>query len=367
MNFDSKKEIFMKKIIVLLFMVSAILAQGEQYELNLNLGDSDTANYTIVKGDNLWNLAGYYYENPFEWRYIWEHNQYIQDPHWIYPGNKLFIPAIKSDKSETVKLYDTAKTFVQISEKVKKTPTQKQLSLIEKFKYYFSAEAQRQAPFIYEFGTKDSADGIDVFAYGEVIDGTKPLLVQYKDAQVIMNKDKAEQTKIGDRFDFYEARGNLQVKSINGIVVEPVASGEIKHINGNHAIIFLDKLWGLSSIKAKVAPIGTYKPLGEKLTYKVLNDSLSAGVIARMTPETSIKPGQIVFIDKGTNENVKIGDHFIFYKSDKRNKKIISEPIAEGLVIKTKSKTATVKINAAKEYSSTDSFIGIRQGGIVAQ
>jgi hypothetical protein len=47
--------------------------------------------HIVVKGDTLWDLAGKNLGNPFSWPQIWELNQWIKDPHWIYPGDPLLI------------------------------------------------------------------------------------------------------------------------------------------------------------------------------------------------------------------------------------------------------------------------------------
>ena len=47
--------------------------------------------YLIQRGDTLWNLAERFYQNPYLWPQIWERNQYIQDAHWIYPGDPLVL------------------------------------------------------------------------------------------------------------------------------------------------------------------------------------------------------------------------------------------------------------------------------------
>jgi len=48
--------------------------------------------HIISRGETLWDLADHYLENPFTWPQIWQLNPYIDDPHWIYPGNPLIIP-----------------------------------------------------------------------------------------------------------------------------------------------------------------------------------------------------------------------------------------------------------------------------------
>lgn len=51
--------------------------------------------YTIVPGDTLWDLAGQFYGNHLLWPRIADINSnIIQDPHWIYPGQKIKIPYI---------------------------------------------------------------------------------------------------------------------------------------------------------------------------------------------------------------------------------------------------------------------------------
>jgi len=48
--------------------------------------------YIIQKGDNLWDLATKWYDDPFLWPQIWDENRYILDSHWIYPGDPLVVP-----------------------------------------------------------------------------------------------------------------------------------------------------------------------------------------------------------------------------------------------------------------------------------
>ncbi|MCK4524555.1 LysM peptidoglycan-binding domain-containing protein, partial [candidate division WOR-3 bacterium] len=81
----NKKFIF---LIVLLLICSMLIAQKI---------------HVVKKGDTLWDLAGYYYDNPFIWRNIYNANlDKIDDPHWIYPGQEFIIPDVPDDMAEYI-------------------------------------------------------------------------------------------------------------------------------------------------------------------------------------------------------------------------------------------------------------------------
>lgn len=48
--------------------------------------------YTIVRGDNLWNIAKRFYGSGSEYKKIVSANPQIKNPNLIYPGQKITIP-----------------------------------------------------------------------------------------------------------------------------------------------------------------------------------------------------------------------------------------------------------------------------------
>jgi nucleoid-associated protein YgaU len=56
-------------------------------KLRAEMMKKQTEKYTVVKGDNLWNISKAKYMNPFMWPLIyWSNKEQIKDPDLIFPG-----------------------------------------------------------------------------------------------------------------------------------------------------------------------------------------------------------------------------------------------------------------------------------------
>lgn len=43
--------------------------------------------HVVRRGDTLWDLCSYYFNDPWQWPKIWSYNPQITNPHWIYPSD----------------------------------------------------------------------------------------------------------------------------------------------------------------------------------------------------------------------------------------------------------------------------------------
>jgi hypothetical protein len=47
--------------------------------------------HVVSEGDTLYDLSGAYYGDVYQWPKLWSYNAHITNPHWIYPGDIIYL------------------------------------------------------------------------------------------------------------------------------------------------------------------------------------------------------------------------------------------------------------------------------------
>lgn len=78
----------MRKIISLICLLLPIQAYADQLQIREDAPDR----HVVVKGDTLWDISATFFKDPWKWPQIWGLNKdTIKDPHWIYPGDVVYL------------------------------------------------------------------------------------------------------------------------------------------------------------------------------------------------------------------------------------------------------------------------------------
>ncbi len=75
--------------------------------------------YIVVKGDTLWDISGKFLEQPWQWPAIWHANPQIENPHLIYPGDRISLVYIDGQPRLVV---NDGKQTVRLSPEVRRLP-----------------------------------------------------------------------------------------------------------------------------------------------------------------------------------------------------------------------------------------------------
>lgn len=77
----------MKRILICLILATFLGGAAVAQEVSVREDHPDE--YIVVEGDTLWDISGRFLDQPWQWPAIWHANQQIENPHLIYPGDKI--------------------------------------------------------------------------------------------------------------------------------------------------------------------------------------------------------------------------------------------------------------------------------------
>jgi len=102
-------------------------AWADTIELNPDHPDR----YTVVTGDNLWDIAAHFLKDPWKWPDVWQINPQIKNPNLIYPGDVVSLtfrngqPVLQVERSSPV-----ADNVVKLSPEIRVTATERAIPTV---------------------------------------------------------------------------------------------------------------------------------------------------------------------------------------------------------------------------------------------
>lgn len=313
--------------------------------------------HLVEKGDTLWDLSGKYLGNPYAWPQIWELNQWIKDPHWIYPGDPLII-----DLSRAVA---TAGSVPDAVSNLQPDRRRADPSALRRPELGFSFQDFIQLPYFVADGAEAHYKSQGAFTLTSNRREDRRYLSEGE--TVYMNGGREQGVKAGDRFLILRTVARKvqhpTAKRKMGDVVQQAGVVRVVTAQAKGSVAVIERC--MDSVEVGDHLVRFTEPANLPLNLRTdTTDPVKVApdapvvVFARDTRQnTSL--GDMVIVDKGSNDGLKVGDVLLavrvktFSVGADGDKKPAMETtthyIGQALVVRTEAQTATCRLLRSSE------------------
>jgi hypothetical protein len=250
--------------------------------------------HVVRRGDTLWGICGYYFQNPYQWPRVWSYNPQIRNPHWIYPGDEV---RLRTDANRATADLGP-KPALPYQGKGGPTLT----------------DRRRQVPmgtvFLRDQGwVHDPSDEV----WGDVTGADADRMFLSDRDEVYLHIDKGHDVQMGQELTVFRP---LHV-SAAGTVVQIGGTARVDQWDAKNRVARARIVESLNPIErgAKVGPLTrSFQVVPPRRNDVEVTD---AHVLASVHPNTFFGQNQIVFIDKGSDAGLKVGNRlFVMRRGD---------------------------------------------------
>ena len=323
----------MKSVFLGLFLL-CLTSSGIAYESPIK--PDSPVEYTVKKGDTLWDISNRFLKSPWLWPELWHSNEQIHNPHLIFPGDVISLVYVEGrPKITVVRRGETGRT-IKLNPKIRIMPTESAIpaipheavsSFLKNSRVINNSAEMERAPYV--LGTRQgriaSGAGDRIYAKGKVdgLHGRK--LGIFRQGTAITNPDTNE---------------------LLGIVAQDVAGATMVKATGGVATL------KLVSSRSEVRPgdrvLPSDPPTQMTSFFPRAPDAPIAGKVAFVLgPEERAGKFHSVILNRGMREGLRKGDLLMVLKSG-----VMTDPMTGKDVYLPAEKVAMVMVYRSFEKLS---------------
>lgn len=270
------------------WLLSAALAQ----EGTVSFGEGTPDYYIIQEGDTLWDISTRFLGDPYAWPELWSLNEYVTNPHWIYPGERIYFNlGGPLDSPAAVRPSDP-------------TPVANTGPICD-----FPPRFDRTHISSYLFAPGTLGNDRDLDIQGTVYGAYQPNRELAEDHFLYLEVEDGDNVECGKEFAIYrKVKKTVKNRRRNfGSMYWMLGTVRVLRVDGNIATVVVEKSYAEIErgdlVGAPIAvgfTVDVRPPNGEVLT--------EASVVARLGVEaTLVGTGETIFLDRGTNDGIEPG------------------------------------------------------------
>jgi len=336
-------------------------SQSSEVNAEEQAKDRKTSDYTIKKGDTLWDISEAFLKNPFQWPYIWENNAYIRNPDLIFPGNKLIIPPVILSIPESGMEEAPVSAVEATLPEQAVIPAHEDLSSVRA--PFMPTRPKRAAvpatppvvrPAI-SSNTIESGGYIinNIESYG-VIKGSREDRTIFADGDSVnisLENGYADKVSMGDKYTIFRTSGPVihpATKKKTGFLLIPIGVIKINRVQGKDASGEIIKSYNYASIGDRIQP---YIPADPVLEIRKSEKEIQGYIIDAYEGLTLNAQFNIVYLDKGASDGITPGT-ILYVITEKKD-----DVIGELQVVSVQDTTSTALVTRSVEPFGTGSKV----------
>lgn len=336
---------------MMLTLALLTLSTASAQEGTVSMGPGTPDYYVIQPGDTLWDISTRFLADAQVWPELWSYNEYITNPHWIYPGNKIYFRLGDPLNPPSAGISEPTGSGYTPPRQVEEAP-EVACDFPPRFNQKWE-DLSVTAPGII-------AEPDDLGIRGKVIAADEPGVLLGEGALVYLDLgDDAGDVECGQILGVYKRQGRHMRgpdREFLGYPYRVLALVQALRVDG-------DTVTGV--IRDSYAEIQRGDVVGDPVPVEMTvdvdrpdGDDIEATIIARLTEEQDLpSTGETVFLDHGTNDGIDVGQSlYIVEQSDgqevgvKADERLPERVVGRVIVVRSEPAFATgVVVNAARD------------------